>query len=66
MRKNRVVERNRCHHLVCRLAHRVFFLGDGEKGRAVALLRRVEAGVQVSMSYSINRSVSIKLTLLTR
>ena len=31
----------------------------GEKDRAVALMRRVEAGVQVSMSYCINRAVSI-------
>ena len=26
MRKNRVIEQNRCYHLVCRLAHRAFFL----------------------------------------
>ena len=37
MRKNRVVEQNRCYHLVSRLAHRAFFLDDEEKGRAVAL-----------------------------
>ena len=59
MRKNRVVEQNRCYHLVSRLAHRVFFLDDGEKDRAVALMRRVEAGVQAIMSYCINRAVSI-------
>ena len=59
MRKNRVVEQNRCYHLVSRLAHRAFFLDDEEKDRAVALIRRVEAGVQVSMSYCINRTVSI-------
>ena len=59
MRKNRVVEQNRCYHLFSRLAHRVFFLDDGEKDRAVALMRRVEAGVQASMSYCINRTVSI-------
>ena len=58
MRKNRVIEQNRCYHLVGRLAHRAFFLGDEEKGRAVALMRRVEVGVQVSMSYCINRTVS--------
>ena len=29
-------------HLVSRLAHRAFFLDDGEKDRAVALMRRVE------------------------
>ena len=28
MRKNRVIEQNRCYHLVSRLAHRVFFLDD--------------------------------------
>ncbi|MBQ3098890.1 MAG: hypothetical protein IJC66_12125 [Kiritimatiellae bacterium] len=59
MRKNRVVEQNRCYHLVGRLAHRAFFLDDEEKDRAVALMRRVEAGVQASMSYCINRAVSI-------
>ena len=59
MRKNRVVEQNRCYHLVGRLAHRAFFLDDEEKDRAVALMRRVEAGVKASMSYCINRAVSI-------
>ena len=59
MRKNRVVEQNRCNHLVSRLAHRAFFLDDEEKDRAVALMRRVEAGVKASMSYCINRAVSI-------
>ena len=72
MRRNRVVEQNRCYHLVSRLAHRAFFLDDEEKDRAVALMRRVEAGVKASMSYCINRTVSISsgpfdplLTLLT-
>ena len=59
MRKNRVIEQNRCYHLVSRLAHRAFFLDDEEKDRAVALMRRVEAGVQAIMSYCINRTVSI-------
>jgi len=59
MRKNRVAEQNRCYHLVSRLAHRAFFLDDEEKDRAVALMRRVEAGVQAIMSYCINRAVSI-------
>ena len=59
MRKNRVIEQNRCYHLVSRLAHRAFFLDDEEKDRAVALMRRIEAGVQASMSYCINRAVSI-------
>ena len=57
MRKNRVIEQNRCYHLVSRLAHRAFFLYDEEKGRAVALMRRVEAGVQDSMSYCINKAL---------
>ena len=59
MRKNRVIEQNRCYHLVSRLAHRAFFLDDEEKDRAVALMRRVEARVKASMSYCINRTVSI-------
>ena len=28
MRKNMVIEQNRCYHLVSRLAHRAFFLDD--------------------------------------
>ena len=59
MRKNRVIEQNRCYHLVSRLAHRAFFLDDEEKDRAVALMRRVEAGVQAGMSYYINNTMSI-------
>ena len=59
MRKNRGIEQNKCYHLVIRLAHRAFFLYDEEKDRAVALMRRVEEGVQDSMSYCINRVVSI-------
>ena len=60
MRKSRVIEQNRCYHLVSQLAHRAFFLDDDEeKDRAVVLMRRVEAGVQDSMSYCINRTVSI-------
>ena len=59
MRKNRVIEQNRCYHLVSRIARRAFFLDDEEKDRAVALMRRVEAEVQDSMSYCINRAVSI-------
>ena len=56
MRKNRVIEQNRCYHLVSRLAHRAFFLDDEEKDRAVALMRRVEAGVKASMSYCVSIS----------
>ena len=59
MRKNRFIGQDRCYHLVSRLAHRAFFLDDEEKDRAVALMRRVEAGVKASMSYCINRAVSI-------
>ena len=63
MRKNRVIEQNRYYHLVSQLAHRAFFLDDEEKDRAVALMRRVEAGVQAIMSYCINKAVSISLLL---
>ena len=59
MRKNRDIEQDRCYHLISRLAHRAFFLDDEEKDRAVALMHRVEAGVQASMSYCSNRTVSI-------
>ena len=59
MRENRVIEQNRCCHLIRRRAHRAFFLDNEEKDRAVALMRRVEAGVKASMSYCINRTVSI-------
>ena len=41
MQKTRLIERFRCYHLMSRLAHQAFFLGD-EKTRAVELLRRVE------------------------
>ena len=59
IRKNRGIEQNKCYHLVSRLAHRAFFLDDEEKDRADAPMRRVEAGVQASMSYCISRAVSI-------
>ena len=59
MRRCRINLPNRCYHLISRVAHRAFFLDDGEKDRAVALMRRVEAGVKASMSYCINRAVSI-------
>ena len=41
MRKDRLIEQNRCYHLISRLAHRAFFRDDMEKDRAVALMRRV-------------------------
>jgi len=47
-------------------AHCAFFLDDEEKDRAVALMRRVEAGVQDSMSYCINRAVSISYDSFAR
>ena len=59
MRENRFMGQDRCYHLISRLAHRAFVLDDEEKDRAVALMRRVEAGVKASMSYCINRTVSI-------
>ena len=60
MRKNRVIEQNRCCHLIRRRAHRAFFLDDEEKGRAVALMRRVEAGVKASMSYCLGVNIPRK------
>lgn len=66
MRKNRVVEQNRCYHLVSRLAHRAFFLDDEEKDRAVALMRRVEAGVPASMSYCINKLAPFASSLIEK
>ena len=59
MRRCRIKLPNRCYHLISRVAHRAYFLDDEEKDRAVALMRRVEAGVKDSMSYCINRTVSI-------
>ena len=49
MRKTRLIEQDRCYHLISRIAHRAFFLDDEEKDRAVKLLRRVEefSGVTV-------------------
>ena len=54
MRKPRFMENCRCYHLISRLAHQAFFLDDGEKTRAVELLRRVEefSGVIV-LAYAI-------------
>ena len=43
MRKLRVIEQNRCYHLISRLAHRAFFFDAEERTRAVDLMRRVEA-----------------------
>ena len=59
MRKNRVSSITGAITLSAGLRTRAFFLDDEEKDRSVALMRRVEAGVQVSMSYCINRAVSI-------
>ena len=54
MGNTRLIENCRCYHLIGRLAHRAFFLGDEEKARAVELLRREEAfsGVIV-LAYAI-------------
>ena len=49
MRNCRINLPNRRYHLIGRVAHRAFFLDDEEKDRAVALMRRVEAGVTVSI-----------------
>lgn len=40
------------------------YKNDGKKDRAVALMRRVEAGVQASMSYCINRAILISCPFL--
>ena len=40
MRKSRVNLPNRCYHLISRVAHRAFFLDDGERTRLVDLVRR--------------------------
>ena len=50
MGKTRRIEHCRCYHLMSRLAHRAFFLDDGEKMRAVELLRRVEEFCGVTWS----------------
>ncbi len=42
MRKNRLIETQRCYHLISRLAHRAFFLTEEERSRAVDLMRRAE------------------------
>ena len=59
MRENRVIEQNRCYHLISWRAHRAFFLKDEGLVRVVALMRRVEAGVKASMSYCIDRAVAV-------
>ena len=59
MTYNEQGKRIRSENLAGRIAHRAFFLDDEEKDRAVALMRRVEAGVNAIMSYCINRTVSI-------
>ena len=43
MRKSRINLPNRCYHLIRRVAHRSFVLGDDEKTRLVDLIRRVAA-----------------------
>ena len=55
MTYNEQGKRIRSENLAGRIAHRAFFLDDEEKDRAVALMRRVEAGVKASMSYCINK-----------
>ena len=54
MRKNRFIGQDRCYHLISRLAHRAFFLDDEEKDCAVALMRRVEAGVNLKIAVEVN------------
>ena len=54
MRKNRVIEQNRCYHLISRVAHRAFFLDADERTWLTDLIRRTAAfsGVKL-MSYSV-------------
>jgi len=54
MRKNRVVEQNRCYHLVSRLAHRAFFLDDEEKDRAI-LPRETDNLAVIGLGLSASR-----------
>ena len=54
MRSCRVNLPNRCYHLISRVAHRAFFLDEGERTRLVSLIRRVAkfSGVDV-LAYSV-------------
>ena len=54
MRKSRVNLPNRCYHLISRVAHRAFFLDDGERTRLVDLVRRVSrfSGVKL-LAYGV-------------
>ena len=54
MRKSRVNLPNRCYHLISRVAHRAFFLDDGELTRLVDLVRRVSrfSGVKL-LAYGV-------------
>ena len=40
MRKTRLIQANRCYHLISRIAHRAFFMDEEEKNRFVDLLFR--------------------------
>ena len=54
MRRSRVNLPNRCYHLISRVAHRAFFLDDGERTRLVDLVRRVSrfSGVKL-LAYGV-------------
>ena len=54
MRSGRVNLPNRCYHLISRVAHRAFFLDEGERTWLVGLIRRVArfSGVDV-LAYSV-------------
>ena len=54
MRSGRVNLPNRCYHLISRVAHRAFFLDEGERAWLVGLIRRVArfSGVDV-LAYSV-------------
>ena len=54
MRRSRVNLPDRCYHLISRVAHRAFFLDDGERTRLVDLVRRVSrfSGVKL-LAYGV-------------
>ena len=54
MRRCRIRLPNRCYHLISRVAHRAYFLDEGERTRLVDFVRRVAefSGVKL-LAYSV-------------
>lgn len=54
MRRCRINLPNRCYHLISRVAHRAYFLDEGERTRLVDFVRRVAefSGVKL-LAYSV-------------